>query len=143
MNPSKSEPIAVWRCEPVISAIRSRCEQITSNESSNVFAFVRRRPSLSWCWAKISPMTPSRPAISSTVCSSSAYSWPPKRKPACEASTGTRRSGSSRSRSSNVSATASVLMCERSISTPSRTIAVAAALPSSVSPTFGCGKTTR
>ena len=42
-----------------------------------------------------------------------------------------------------MSATAGVLMCERSISTPSRTIAVTAALPSSVRPTFGCGKTTR
>ena len=47
MKPSKSDPIAVYSWEPEISATRSRCRQITSNESSKLDVVPRRTPSLS------------------------------------------------------------------------------------------------
>ena len=70
MKPSKSEPMATCSCEPVISCRRSTWRAITSKDSSNVFVSRLRTPSLSWCWARISPITPPRAAMPRTAASS-------------------------------------------------------------------------
>ena len=70
MKPSKSEPIATCSCEPVIVAEAVDVRAITSKDSSNVFVSFLRTPSLSWCWARIRPMTPPRAAMRRTVPSS-------------------------------------------------------------------------
>ena len=57
MKPSRSEPSATC-CGPIASMCRARI----ATDSSSVFVSARRRPSLIWCWAKISPTTPPRAA---------------------------------------------------------------------------------